>query len=226
MGKGGDQTTTTKVELDPAIREEALNNIDIANEVSALGYTPYTGNTVAGFSPQQMSAMQATDQGMAAFGMPSAVDWQQGGNGSMAAPSGMSSDAIYTALTGMPPPTTDAGGFSGYSAMPMYNEAIENTPAAQLAAIRSFVMDPETGAGPTNLSVPQPRTSFVPDGRGGFTATENPNAGGGSGRGTDGRSDLGPEIFSGPFSWFNNLGSNSSASARSAADRLASMRRL
>lgn len=174
MGKGGDKTTTTKVELDPAIKKAAMENLDVADEVAALGYTPYTGNTVAAFSPQQMAAMKGVDQAASAFGMPSAVNWQQSG-GRMSEPNKMSSKDIYTALTGLPPPTTDAAGVRGYSALPIYNEAVNNIPAAQLAAIRSFVMDPETGEGPTNLSVPQPQTRFQSDGRGGFSAVANPD---------------------------------------------------
>lgn len=176
MGKkGGTTTTTNKTTLDPAIRQAAQQNLDIANEVASIGYVPYQGNSIAGFSPQQMSSMQATDQGMSAFGMPSAVDWQQSG-GQMQAPKGMGSDAIYQALTGMPAPTDDGSGFKGYSAMPMYNNAISQIPQGQLAAIQSFLMNPQTGAAPTNASVPRPNTTYGQLPGGGFGVTGRSNS--------------------------------------------------
>lgn len=76
--KGG--TQETKVELPPEIKEAAIDNLDIANEVAAIGYTPYRGPTVAEFNPQQKSGMMAYDQAASAFGMPSAVDWNSRGN--------------------------------------------------------------------------------------------------------------------------------------------------
>ena len=178
MGKkGGEQTTTSKIELDPAVREAALQNLDIANEVASIGYIPYQGNTVAGFSPQQMSAMQSTDQAMSAFGMPSAVNWQQQG-GQFQAPRGMDSNSIYQALTGMQAPTDDGSGMVGHNATPAYNNALSQIPAAQMAAIQSFLMNPQTGAAPTNRSVPAPRTQYGQTGNGGVGVTGGARRGG------------------------------------------------
>lgn len=155
-----DTTTTNKVELDPDLKAAALQNLDIGNEVGAIGMPMYRGPSVAGFSPQQLAGMQGVDQTAAAFGMPSAVNWQQQQNGSFSAPQGMDQAAMYTALTGMAPPDSTAGGHSGYSFMPMFEDALARTPAAQRAAVESFFMNPHTGAAPTNASVPAPKTKF------------------------------------------------------------------
>ena len=158
MGKkGGSSTQTTTVELPPEIKQAAIANLGIADSVASLGATPYNGPSIAGFSPQQMAAMQGTDQAAAAFGMPSAVNWQQGRGGAMQAPRGMSNDALYQALTGMPSPNSQAGGFSGYNTAPIGQAAFDRLPAAQRALIQSFTMNPVTGAAPLNSTVPVPK---------------------------------------------------------------------
>ena len=162
MGKkGGTETQTVK--LPREIEQAAKDNLRIADEVSAIGATPYQGNTLAAFAPQQMAAMQGYDQAASAFGMPSAVDWQQGDQGQFSAP-GMDNDSMYSALTGMAAPEM-RGGMMGHSPMAAYEDAIARMPPAQRAAIESFVMNPNTGAGPTNLSVPSPQTQFGPGGQ-------------------------------------------------------------
>lgn len=148
-GKGGQETTST-VKLPPEIEAAAKENLRIANEVASIGYTPYQGPTVAGFSPQQMNAMRGTDQAAAFFGMPNS------GTGQM--PQGAAADS---ALTGLPPPQQAAGGFSGYSPFSLYKAAIDNLPPAQRAMIESFVIDPYTGAPPTNPTVPQPEFRYT-----------------------------------------------------------------
>jgi len=144
------------VELPPEIKQAAIANLGIADSVASLGATPFNGPSIAGFAPQQMAAMQATDQAAAAFGMPSAVNWQQGRGGAMSAPKGMSNDAMFQALTGMPAPNSQAGGFSGYNTQPIAQAAYAQLPAAQRALIESFTMNPRTGAAPANTSVPKP----------------------------------------------------------------------
>lgn len=144
MGKkGGSQKTTTEVKLHPDIEKAALQNIQLANDVAAMGAMPYRGPTVAGFSPQQVNAMASYDQAAGAFGMPN-----QG-------TSGMRGDALYTALTGMPPPQQFAGGMSGYSGMGLADQQYANLPPAQRAMLESFLMDPVTGAQPKNPNVPR-----------------------------------------------------------------------
>lgn len=144
MGKkGGSQKTTTEVKMHPEIEEAALQNIQLANDVAAMGAMPYRGPTVAGFSPQQINGMASFDQAAGAFGMPN-----QG-------TSGKRGDALYTALTGMPPPQQFAGGMSGYSGMALADQQMANLPPAQRAMLESFLMNPVTGAQPTNPNVPR-----------------------------------------------------------------------
>lgn len=157
MGKkGGSTTQTTTVKLPPEIEAAAKANMKIADSVASLGATPFNGPSIAGFSPQQMASMQATDQAASAFGMPSAVNWQQGSGGAMSAPKGMSNDALFSALTGMPPPNSSAGGFTGYNTQPIAQAAYDRLPPAQRALIESFTMNPVTGAAAKNTSVPKP----------------------------------------------------------------------
>lgn len=157
MGKkGGSSTQTTKVELPPEIKQAAIANLGVADSVASLGATPYNGPSIAGFAPQQMAAMQGTDQAAAAFGMPSAVNWQQGRDGAMNAPRGMNNDELFQALTGMPAPNSQMGGFRGYNTAPLGQAAFDRLPPAQRALIQSFTMNPVTGAAPTNTSVPLP----------------------------------------------------------------------
>lgn len=143
MGKkGGSTTTKSEVKMHPEIEKAALQNIDLANEVAAMGAMPYRGPTTAGFSPQQINGMAAFDQAAGAFGMPN-----QGTQG-------MQGDQLYTALTGMPPPQQYAGGLSGYSGMGLADQAYQQLPPAQRAMLESFVMNPITGAQPGNPAVP------------------------------------------------------------------------
>lgn len=166
MGKGGQQTSTTRTEIDPQLREVALQNMRLADEIGSIGTPINRGAQVAGFTPQQMAAFQGTDQAASAFGMPSAVNWQQGANGQMQAPRGMDQAALMQALTGMTAPTADAGnGMRGYSFAPGFDAARAQMPAAQLAAIEGFSRNPHTGAGPTNAAMPQPQTRYDSQGR-------------------------------------------------------------
>lgn len=146
-GKGAQEST--KIELDPDIKKAALENLDIANEVAAIGYTPYEGPTHAGFTPQQLDSMQNTNRSAGAFGMAS-----QNLNPNM------SQAQIGEALTGMMGPNASAGGFSGYSASPMFYEALNQMPQAQRGATESFTMNPFTGAPPTNPTVPAPEWRY------------------------------------------------------------------
>jgi hypothetical protein len=66
-GKGG--TQTTKIELPEVLDRAARENLELANQVGRLGYTPYMGPTVAGLSPAQRATMANTNQAAQAFGM-------------------------------------------------------------------------------------------------------------------------------------------------------------
>ena len=145
-GKGG--TQTTEVKLPPEIEEAAIANLRVADEVAAMGYTPYTGPTVAGPTPGMQNAMMGQNQAAQAFGMPNTNT------------AGMSQEQAMSALTGMPAPTQYAGGFQGYSPIELYRQAIDSMPPAQRAMIESFVIDPVTGAIPTNPAVPAPQFRY------------------------------------------------------------------
>lgn len=153
MGKkGGSETTSTTVKLPKEIEDAAKQNIKVADQIAALGAMPYRGTAVAGFSPQQLRGMQGQDQAASAFGMPSAL----GAGGGQ----GMSHKDMFTALTGMPPPNSNTGGFQGYSTAPIFDQAYAQLSPGQRNMIESFLINPNTGAAPTNpvlqgMQVPQ-----------------------------------------------------------------------
>lgn len=67
---GGSSNTTTRV---PKWQEDAaIAALDKANRVSNIPYAPYYGPDVAAISPQQVAAMQNTNQAASAFGTPTA----------------------------------------------------------------------------------------------------------------------------------------------------------
>ncbi len=143
-GKGG--STASGAELPGWVEDAAKENLAITNEVASLGYNPYMGPTVAGFSPQQMNAFQNVNQAAGAFGM-----------SNVGLSPGMSNADIGQALTGMAPPQQSVGGISGYSGVPLYQAALAQMPPAQRAMIESFFINPQTGAAPLNPAVPSPQ---------------------------------------------------------------------
>ena len=104
-GKGGSKTTSTAIP--DWIKEPAIRNIERAEQAQQIGYMPYYGVDIAGFSPMEQQAMQNTVGQAQAFGL---------------APQGMSATA------GMPQAQQyDIGGgqmVSGYSASPLYEQAL------------------------------------------------------------------------------------------------------
>jgi hypothetical protein len=124
-GKGGSQTTQVKI---PAWLENAAKqNIARADELSTIGYTPYYGADVAAMTPQQISAMQGTNQAAAAFGMPTADP-----------------------MAGMPQ-AQNFGGVQAYSSGGLYDQALAELQArrpGQYDALNAPFIDPVTGAGP------------------------------------------------------------------------------
>lgn len=71
MSLGG--KTTEKQQIDPALRDAALAQLDMARRVGQLGFVPYKGDTVAGFQPGQIAAIQNTNAGLDAFGLNTAA---------------------------------------------------------------------------------------------------------------------------------------------------------
>jgi len=104
-GKGGSKTTATQIP--DWIKEPAQRNIARAEEAQKIGYMPYYGPDVAGFTPMEQQAMQSNIGAAQAFGL---------------APQGMQ------AMAGMPQAQQyDLGGgqmVSGYSAAPLYEQAV------------------------------------------------------------------------------------------------------
>jgi hypothetical protein len=135
-GKGGSQSQTSEVRMPKEIEAAAKDNLKIADEVAKIGYVPYSGPTVAAFTPNQMAAMQNTQGAASAFNM--------GGAGAQAKKSGVDP------FTGMAMDPTLTGGVLGYSPKGIYDAAKGQIPEAQRKMIDSFFINPQTGAAPTN----------------------------------------------------------------------------
>jgi len=142
-GKGG--STTSSVAIPEYIEAAAQRNLNKAERISQIGYTPYYGPDVAAFTPMQQAGFQNTADLAGAFGM-------SGGD--------MSQQDI---MGGMGPATTYAGGVQGYSSAPIYEQSLqtlgERRPG-QKAYIDSFFIDPYTGAAGTNNFAPIDYTTY------------------------------------------------------------------
>ena len=126
-GKGG--STTSSVTIPEYIEEAARRNLAKAEGISQIGYVPYYGPDVAAFTPFQQAGFQQTADVASAFGLGTPT----------------TQAAI---MGGMAPPTQYAGGVSGYSAAPMYEQSVAELAArrpAQKEFIDSFFIDPVTG---------------------------------------------------------------------------------
>ena len=115
-GKGGSQTT--QVEIPSWIQQPSIRNMARAEALQKVGYQPYMGPDVAGFTQPQQQAMQSNLNAAAAFGLV---------------------DPGMDAMAGMPqatPLTYDADGLpsrtglQGYSSYPMYQKAVDDYEAA------------------------------------------------------------------------------------------------
>lgn len=71
MSLGGKTVNTQQI--DPALRDAALGQLDMARRVGQLGFVPYRGATVAGMQPGQIAAVQNTNAGLGAFGLNTAA---------------------------------------------------------------------------------------------------------------------------------------------------------
>lgn len=132
-GKGG--SSTSEVTIPEYIEEAARRNLNKAEGISQIGYTPYYGPDVAAFTPMQQAAFQNTANTANAFGM-SAPTSQRDIMGGMAAP------------------TEYAGGVRGYSSAPMYEESVAELGRqrpGQKEYIDSFFIDPRTGTAGSNM---------------------------------------------------------------------------
>ena len=109
-GKGGSQST--QAQIPDWAKEPTVRNLQRAEDLQKVGYMPYYGADVAGFSPMEQQAMQNTMNQASAFGI---------------APQGMN------AMAGMPQTQMyDLGGgqqIAGYSAGNLYDQALAETQA-------------------------------------------------------------------------------------------------
>lgn len=71
MSLGGKTVETQQI--DPALRDAALAQLDMARRIGQLGFVSYKGDTVAGFQPGQIAAIQNTNAGLDAFGLNTAA---------------------------------------------------------------------------------------------------------------------------------------------------------
>lgn len=166
MGKGG---STSSVEIPEYIEDAAKRNLNRADKISALGSVPLSfGPTAAAFTPMQTSAFSNTADQAMSFGLNAPIG----------------TDAT---LGGMNAPTTYANGISAYSAMPLYNNIMDEFAAArpgQKDYIDSFFIDPFTGIPGYNVGQPidytEPTTPTDPGGGnpgGGNPGGGNPGGG-------------------------------------------------
>ena len=132
-GKGG--SSTSEVTIPEYIEAAARRNLNKAEGISQIGYTPYYGPDAAAFTPMQEAAFQNTANTADAFGM--------------AAPSSQ-----QDIMGGMAAPTEYAGGVRGYSSAPMYEQSLAELGRqrpSQKAYMDSFFIDPRTGAAGSNV---------------------------------------------------------------------------
>jgi hypothetical protein len=134
MSKGGVQTSQTRIP--EALERASAENLAMANEIGRIGFVPYQGPTVAGLSDQQMAAMANTNAAAGAFGL----------------------------AQGAAPMSPQGGAMgSGYSAMPLYEQALAAMAPGQRGAIESMMINPQTGEVPTR---PLPQVTISPRSRG------------------------------------------------------------
>jgi len=135
-GKGG--STTSSVEIPEYIEKAAQRNLNKAERISQLGYVPYYGPDVAAFTPMQQASFQNTANVANAFGM--------------GAPTSQSD-----IMGGMGAPTQYAGGVSGYSSAPIYEQSLDELARqrpGQKSYMDSFFIDPYSGSYGSNAPMP------------------------------------------------------------------------
>ena len=136
MSIGG--STSSSVTVPDYIENAARRNLDKAERISQIGYTPYYGPDVAAFTPMQQASFQNTANVADAFGM------------------GTPSSG-FDIMGGMGEPTQYANGVRGYSSAPIYEQSLDELAArrpAQKAYMDSFFIDPYTGAPGANVQSP------------------------------------------------------------------------
>ena len=123
----GGSSTKTKVENSlPGWYEDTIKDqLQKADDISKMGYTPYMGPETAAFAPQQVDAMQQAANWSAAFGGPGAQAVDVAGS--------------------LPQPTDYGNGMVGYSSFPGYlqqTEMLKEMYPGLHSYINSFVINP------------------------------------------------------------------------------------
>lgn len=124
MSKGAKQTS--EVTLPPHLEQASIQNLMLADEVGRIGYAPNRGPTIAGLAPEQRAAMESNNMAASAFGLPTAA----------------SPDSYLMGES--------FNGGAAYGAGNVYDMMMDRMPDGQRRAIEAFVMNPNTGAAPTN----------------------------------------------------------------------------
>ena len=125
---GGSESS---VEIPEWLEDQAKQNLQRAQGVASIGYTPYYGAEVAAFNPMQQAGFQNTADASSAFGL--------------SAPS--------NAMAGMPEAQDFGGGVMGYSSAPLFEDAMSrfrDARPAQANLIDSFFIDPVSGGSTLN----------------------------------------------------------------------------
>lgn len=125
---GGPQTQTVKQELDPALRDAALETIDQSRTVAARPHIPYPGPTMAWWSQPQMEAMRRQQQAYDTMFRTSAMRDQRVAN----------RERGLDPVTGMPRPESFGGGYFGLNPLSILNEAMGRVPEPLRRMVDSY----------------------------------------------------------------------------------------
>jgi len=118
-GKSGKETTTEEVTIPDWLKQPAIRNLQRAEDVQRIEYMPYRGAEIAAFNDVQNAAMNNNLATAKAFGL-------------------LDPNSTITAEGQMPTPTEFDGGWSGYSSMPLYDQALAETKKAQPDAVAQY----------------------------------------------------------------------------------------
>jgi len=143
-GKGGSNTQSQKIP--EWLEGPAKENLARAKDVQQLDFMPWMGPSAAALTPMQLASMQNTGQAAGAFGM-------AGSN--------------LTGTEGMPTPQQFAGGITGYSDFPIYEQArnlyAQYDPTTYAARNALFIGGPGGSAASPGPAAPAASPSTLTD---------------------------------------------------------------
>jgi hypothetical protein len=142
MAGGGSETQTSTIEIPQWLQEAAQSGLARGTQAAGIGYVPYRGPDVAALTPLQEAAMFNTSQASSAFGL-----------GASPLPG-----------AGMPQVQTFADGTRGYSAFPLYEQALKQL-QMQNPEQYAKLMAPFSGGGQfgiTSMPMGQPQSYGQP----------------------------------------------------------------